>query len=278
MDKPLWVTYAWADNTENDFDYLIQEIEAHGIPTKYDKIAIVPGQHIWSQIDKHIDASIISGWAYLITPASLASKACQEELAYALQEALSKEGSNLPIIGLLHNVSVSDLPKSLSTRLLVSLNDPNWKEAIKSGINQVPPPRSASQQAPYVFKVHENYCGVIGRNAIEFRPRFGELSYWRVGATKEGKFLSYGQGPSNGGAHSLTKLTAIESSIKILDDDYSYFGQEGPLTPSRSAYIVFDGELPNFVFFGVASAPYSADLHNYMFFSKTGKPPRGFPS
>lgn len=277
MEKPLWITYAWADNKEQDFDYLVQEIEAYGIPTRYDKIALIPGQHIWSQIDEHIDESKIAGWAYLITRASLESKACQEELAYALHEALNTKNTKFPIIGLVHGVSISELPKSLASRLLVSLNDPDWKKALKAGIEQVAPIRSPSQQAPYAWKVHENYCGQPGHTAVEFRPRFGELSYWRIGATNQGKFVAYGQGPSNGGAFSLNKFIAVDTNITLSGTEYSYLGQEGPLSPSRSAYIVFEGELPDFIFFGVASAPYGVDLRDYMIFSKYGQPPAGHP-
>jgi hypothetical protein len=31
MTASLWITYAWADNKEGDFDYLVSALEAAGI-------------------------------------------------------------------------------------------------------------------------------------------------------------------------------------------------------------------------------------------------------
>lgn len=46
MNKSLWITYAWADNDEGDFDYLVQELEGASIPAIYDKIAQIPGRKL----------------------------------------------------------------------------------------------------------------------------------------------------------------------------------------------------------------------------------------
>jgi len=50
VTNPLWITYSWVDNDEGDFDYLIQELKKADIPAIYDKIALVPGRKLWSQI------------------------------------------------------------------------------------------------------------------------------------------------------------------------------------------------------------------------------------
>ncbi len=44
MSDPLWLTYAWADNDEGDFDHLVNKLESAGVPATYDKIALIPGQ------------------------------------------------------------------------------------------------------------------------------------------------------------------------------------------------------------------------------------------
>ena len=54
MPNPLWITYAWADNDEGDFDYLVNQLEDAGVPAIYDKIALVPGQRLWEQIAARI--------------------------------------------------------------------------------------------------------------------------------------------------------------------------------------------------------------------------------
>ena len=46
MPDPIWITYSWADNDEEDFYYLIQELEKAGISALYDKIAFIPGRRL----------------------------------------------------------------------------------------------------------------------------------------------------------------------------------------------------------------------------------------
>ncbi len=46
MNKSLWITQAWADNDEGDFDYLIQELEGDSIPAIYDKIEQIPDRKL----------------------------------------------------------------------------------------------------------------------------------------------------------------------------------------------------------------------------------------
>ena len=57
------------------------------------------------------------GWAYLLTPNSISSQACREELAYALDRALSTRGKDFPLIGLLHQVPISEISAPLRVRL-----------------------------------------------------------------------------------------------------------------------------------------------------------------
>ena len=73
MTSRLWITFAWLDNVEGNFDYLVQELGRTGIPALYDKIALIPGRRLWDQIAEKISKEALSGWAYLITPNSLSS-------------------------------------------------------------------------------------------------------------------------------------------------------------------------------------------------------------
>src|SRR5271156_5308810 len=98
MTAPLWITYAWADNKEGDFDYLIGALKAEGIRARYDRVALIPGRRLWDQIGAEIIDGSLSGWAYLLTPRSLASEACREELAYAVKRALATKGSEFPLL------------------------------------------------------------------------------------------------------------------------------------------------------------------------------------
>jgi len=47
ISKPeLWITYAWKDNEEGDFSYLVQELEGVGVRARYDRIALVTGRRL----------------------------------------------------------------------------------------------------------------------------------------------------------------------------------------------------------------------------------------
>jgi len=40
MGNRLWIAYAWADNVEVDFDYLVQELERVGPDARYDRVEL----------------------------------------------------------------------------------------------------------------------------------------------------------------------------------------------------------------------------------------------
>ena len=42
MTNTLWITYAWKDNSDGDFDYLVEKLRSGGIEASYDKIALIP--------------------------------------------------------------------------------------------------------------------------------------------------------------------------------------------------------------------------------------------
>ena len=50
----LWVTYAWADNRDNDVDFVVQELSAAGLTVKLDRWNIVAGRRLWDQFDNFI--------------------------------------------------------------------------------------------------------------------------------------------------------------------------------------------------------------------------------
>jgi len=261
MPDPLWITYAWADNSEEDFDFLVQELGRAGIVAVYDKIALVPGRRLWFQIRKKISEAPLSGWAYLITPDSLQSAACQEELSYALQRALETKGKEFPLIGLLHNVSIRDVPIALQARLCINLSNPDWIEEVRAGVEGVPPRRAEALQFPYIVKTHDNYLGQNNHRAIEVRPRFGEVVYWRLAFPSNGpQPIHWGTGPASGGAIGSVKQSSFEGEYSnIAGQPMKFVGAGNPLSAAASAYAVFEGNLPERFFFGVAKKPFDAE-------------------
>ena len=200
MINPLWFTYAWSDNDEGDFDYLVQELNSNGVTAIYDKISLIPGRKLWTQIADKIEKEPLSAWVYLITPNSLYSSACQEELSYALQRALDTKGDEFPLIGLLHKVSIRDVPLSLRVRLCVNLANPDWIEEVRASVEGIPPQREIQTQLPYIIKVYNSYLDQNNINAIEVRPRFNEIAFWRLAFPSDGpQPFKWGAGSANGG-------------------------------------------------------------------------------
>lgn len=262
MTEPLWITYAWADNEEGDFDFLVQELTQAGVPAKYDKIALVPGRRLWAQIADRISSDSLSGWAYLLTENSLASAACQEELSYALQRALETRGEEFPLIGLLHGVSIRDVPVPLRIRLCINLANPDWTEEVRAGVEGTAPRRAMPNQDPFVMKIHSNYLGQSERLAIEIRPRFGEIRYWRWAFPSAGpQPVSWGTGPANGGGIGGVKQETLEGEYPdIGGTPMKFIGAGNPISPSSSAYAVFDQTLPEKFFFGVAKEAFGTEV------------------
>jgi hypothetical protein len=267
MTGRLWLTYAWADNDEGDFDYLVQELEDAGIHATYDKIALIPGRRLWGQIAEQMMSPELDAWAYLVTPNSLTSSACEEELSYALQRALEVRGEEFPLVGMLHQVSIRDVPLSLRVRLCVNLANPDWIEEIRAAVVGVPPRRVLPSQDPFVTKLHDVYLGDLSRKAIEVRPRFGEERYWRFAFPSDGpQPVGWGVGPANGGGLAAVRTETVEGEYENLDGvAMKFIGVGNPITPATSAYVVFDGELPKKFFFGLAKEPFGTDAAGRIF-------------
>jgi hypothetical protein len=254
-ESRVWITYAWVDDKEGDFKYLVQELHEMGVEATYDLVALVPGQRLWQQIAERITEGPLDGWAYLITPASLASEACREELAYALDRALHAKDANFPLIALLHGVPVKELPPALRARLCVSLADPSWRDQVKAGLEGRPTSVAPNPQRRFIWRVYRDYLGQAGQVAVEVRPRFGEVMFWRFAVPAEAKRSRWGFGQANGGGMSAIKVSALDNHTGSLNgSDVVVFGAADRLSPGTSAYVVFDGVLPRFVAFGLARA------------------------
>lgn len=249
----LWVTYAWGDDTEGDFTYLVQELGGVGVECRFDKIALAPGQRLWDQIGEQIVSGELDGWAYLLTPQSLASEPCREELAYALNRCLQSK-ADFPLIGLAHGVSFEDLPPALAARLCVSLDSPNWREQVKAGLERRPPAVQMSQTTQYHWTVYQPYRGKATETAVEVRPRFGQVAFWRFVLPADAKVLRWGHGPS-GGQHDLMTVRhmSVEGGAgKIEGKPIQFFGSGDTLSPGTSAYAILGDPLPPYVALGIA--------------------------
>jgi hypothetical protein len=131
----LWLTYAWKDNQDQDVDHVIGEPKKVGLEVVFDRVHLIPGQKIWPQIDQAISDSSTDGWAILATVNSFSSKACLEELVYALDRALRARGGDFPLIGIFPApIDRSIIPSAIATRLYVTLQQPDWARLVADGV------------------------------------------------------------------------------------------------------------------------------------------------
>ncbi len=257
----LWLTYAHADNKDKDVDFIAQELRRTGIAVHLDRWEIKPGERLWDRIEAGIKAC--DAWMIYATENSTASPWCREELAWALDRALTTKGSTYPIIALFPGgFDSSILPSSLKVRLGVSTTDDDWRERVLSAVAGRSPQIDTPALAPYVIKVHPLAMGGQYRFAIEVRPRAGVWSPFiaAVPATGPEFFdlhtLIFGakDAPDPSAAGTLLSVsTGIEGPWSWIWVN----GQQA--SPTLSAYL-YCQQLPSKVLFGAASGiQYIAD-------------------
>lgn len=245
--KTAWLTYAWKDNegaTQGDVDFVIQEIEKHGVSLRTDKRDLVVGRSLWPQIESHItDPNLCDAWAFLVTANSLASKPCHEELLYALDRALDKRKAEFPVIGIFMGESPPDLPKALAVRLCVSTDEPNWAQRVAGGIRSEKVAMSVAETRPF----HAHLCNDGrggGDHMFEVRPRLGLWSPFCVGVAKAdvGRVLSIHYSPSTGEPPNCADGHGAGSMQSPLDDweedDFAWRGARSPaVSPGMAAHV-----------------------------------------
>lgn len=165
----IWLTYAWVDNDDLDVDFARQELERAGAEVLIDRTHIVPGRHIWDQIEAALDDPDLDGWAIYLTRASLESPACREELRMAHLRVLERKGDRFMFLGIVPGpIDREALPLALRSRLWVQTSEPNW------ALRVVAAARGEAQfeqcdVLPYGHTWHPHGAGLI----LEIWPRAG---------------------------------------------------------------------------------------------------------
>jgi len=134
--KVAWLTYAWADDAQEDVRYVAQELDERGLTVRIDKYTLIAGKPLWRQIEAHIASPDTDGWIFYATAASLSSRPCQEEYGYALDRALHARGDDFPIIGLFPaHLDRELIPAGIRIRPYVMLNDHDRWERIIAAVS-----------------------------------------------------------------------------------------------------------------------------------------------
>jgi len=243
----LWLTYAWADNQNQDIDFCAQELTRAGLTVKLDRWNIEAGRRLWQQIENFItNPNESDAWALYATQNSLGSEPCKEEFAYALDRALRTRGGNYPVIGLFPSSVDSDLiPAAIRTRLFVSITDRDWKERIVSAAENRRPNISGSQIDPFHVAVHRDE----GKFIIELRPRAGTWAPFRIAVEPAERHLieRIRFGPKDH-IPQLSMMITLGEGLAENRTRYMWdFNNEA--TPTQSYYVVCT-QLPKYLGFG----------------------------
>jgi hypothetical protein len=169
-----------------------------------------------------------------------------------------------PLIGLLHNVPMSEVPVALRIRLCINLADSNWPGQIRAGLEGRPPTNVATvPPTAYVWTVHHNFNGDRQLLAVEVHSRFGELFAWRFvmpnGFSPEEILI----GPAGRDAVASTGGLRVDG---YADNDPRVgtchsLGAAERLSASVSAYLVIRGNLPAFLGFGETSQAWGPTIN-----------------
>jgi hypothetical protein len=249
--KKVWLTYAWKDNEDKDIDFIIQELDKTDLDVKFDRRNLIPGQRLWTQISGTItDSNECDAWGIVLTPNSIRSEPCIEELSYALDIALSDKGAEFPIFALLHNVSPSEMPLALKIRLCIPIENNNWTEQVVAAATKVPTGFIPSNLNDFILKEHS----IQNDFYMEIRPRFNRISPFMIAVDYEekesGNVTDFEVGPANQIPSGVPMYMVREGESTLLDGTHVWVYQANNEANSTTSYFLFYKNCPKRIWFG----------------------------
>jgi hypothetical protein len=250
----VFLTYAHIDNVNQDVDFVDQELTSAGVVVRRDRWDIGAGVRLWDRIDKLIrDPAECDAWAIYLSQASLTREGCKEELAYALDRALSDRGKGFPLIGIANTPIPHDLvPGALASRLYVEMTDPSWKERIKAAAEGRAPTLPRPTIDPYTFRHLDHGSGY---HMLEIRPRVGVWSppFVAVPIAEKDVIQQVQLGPPGldatpGGMSSQRADPSSDGSLWMIVE------HAGAASATNSIYVTLRG-IPTTVYFGTNNGP-----------------------
>lgn len=104
------------------------------------------------------------------------------------------------------------------------------------------------------YRVYDHFQGDPQLHAVEIYVTSGEIWHWRIGVPTDGpQLVGWGVGAQGGNGVRSVHFGSVEGTVSITNIPNRFVGEEGPVTPSMSAYVVFRNALPIRVAFGWAT-------------------------
>jgi hypothetical protein len=251
----LFLTYAWRDNEDSKIDYLASVLKRQNVDALIDKWTIPGGMKLWDKIDRAIADPDLDGWAIFATRASLQSEACREELAYALDRALSVRGDQFPLIGIfLEALERQEIPSPIRVRRYVLLSDPTWPQIVAQSLAGKASESDLSSLGPVITKWHPP--GPT-QQILELRPR---IDFWHPAvvllpeAEADAIDMHAAAGPPG---HPPAASITMAANIELADPlGRKWKGQriDQQISPNQSLYLWLKAR-PSKLIFGAVNGP-----------------------
>ena len=249
------LTATSATNRETDFSFIARQLKAARLDVIFECIRLRPGETLWDHVCPWVTSNDIAGWAYVLSMSVLNDRGRKDELASPLDRAIEERGAGFPLVGLLyHGIPAQSLPLQFRLRPYIHLADPDWEERLAAIVTR----NTAEQDSEFIWRIHREYGGDSSKTAIEVSPRSDVVSCWRFAVPKSVRPVDWGHGVPGGGEIAAVRFSAIRGAGRLENTEITWFGCEDALSQNESAYVVFDGQLPDFVCFGRARTPASA--------------------
>lgn len=238
----LWVTYAWADNVDGDVDFILKELEKSGeLDVHFDRRRLPAGQRLWDNIEQEItDPLRCDAYCVVVTPDSLKSAACQEELAYALDRALNARGSSFPLIPLIYKVEPREMIPRLKIRLGVLLRDPNWVAQVVAAAQGRPAGVDFRDFGPWKLRAHPAPPGETGFVfALEIQPRLETIPSWRIfiSQSEKDRLKGFSARPVGSPFGGSALFNTIEGDVDSTVGPLHMVGADNTLDHAHSLYL-----------------------------------------
>jgi hypothetical protein len=249
--KKLWLTYAWEDNEDKDIDYIVQELDKTDIKVKFDRRNLIYGQKIWTQIGDFItDPKECDAWGIVLTRNSINSKACIEELSYALNRVLDSKGEDFPLFAILQDILPKEIPPVLKIRLCILLQSPEWVNQVVAAVKKLNPGFVPSGLSDFFFKEHiidDGYC-------LEIRPRFERITQFIVAVEYDekasGNVTDCFMGPAGAIPTGFIAYSRIDSENTLTDGTHVWiWGADNEISSTYSCYLFYKKQ-PKRIWYG----------------------------
>ena len=235
-----------------------------------DKENISEGEHFPEVIKDQIDQADLL--LTLLSPAWLVSDWCRKEFSFFTRQLSDEKRLHriMPVLWVetpqVDANSTDPIAKALSSiqysdwreRRYNNWDDPDNQKSFGKLAESTLSLASSTYQpvAEYDWHLHSPYPHIPNSVAVEVRPRFRSVMYWRISVPQGTTIVAWGHGPSGGGHISMQSTMVVEGGDGEVDGPkFQWFGAGDRLDQGVSAYVVFRYSFPALMGFGLATEP-----------------------